>query len=234
MKKKMLFFGYFQFFLVILLPAGAGLSAVFGYTFELASYSLFAILTALMSVYTAILSTKHIECAESKGIRVLFSLLAPLSLINAVFYMLECRIIWVIVSVFTCVGCCCYLTVRYGKPLALKIVAWILFAVMILPVGYFGFLSLIFGGIGKNTVVKTVTSPSGTFYAEVTDSDQGALGGDTLVDVYKKSGINVLLFKIVKKPQRVYVGDWGEFEDMQIYWKDDRCLVINSSEYEIE
>ena len=31
-----------------------------------------------------------------------------------------------------------------------------------------------------------------------------------------------------------YFGEWGEFENMQNYWKDDNCLVINSVEYRIE
>lgn len=50
----------------------------------------------------------------------------------------------------------------------------------------------------------------------------------------QEGGINAIIFKIEKKPQRVYFGDWGEFVNMQIYWKDDGCLVINSVEYEIE
>lgn len=66
------------------------------------------------------------------------------------------------------------------------------------------------------------------------DSDKGALGGDTLVDVYEKSGINAILFKIEKNPQRVYFGEWGEFNNMQIYWKDDECLMIDSTEYKIQ
>ncbi len=105
---------------------------------------------------------------------------------------------------------------------------------MVLPIGYFSFIALIFFNIGQNTVVKTVESPSGKYYAQVIDSDQGALGGDTFVDVYEKSRINAVILKVEKVPQRVYTGDWGEFENMQIYWKDDGCLVINSNEYEIE
>ena len=131
-------------------------------------------------------------------------------------------------------GCCCYLTVKYGKPLALKVVALVLSALMILPICFFSFIALIFGNIGQNTVVQTVESPSGKYYAQVIDSDQGALGGDTLVYVYQDCGINALVFKIEKKPQRVYFGEWGEFNNMQIHWKDDNCLVINSVEYEIK
>lgn len=103
-----------------------------------------------------------------------------------------------------------------------------------MPIGFFSFITLIFGNIGQNTVVQTVESPNGKYYAQVIDSNQGALGGDTLVDVYKKSGINFILFRIEKKPQRVYFGDWGDFENMQIDWKDNGCLVINSVEYQIK
>lgn len=105
---------------------------------------------------------------------------------------------------------------------------------MILPIGFFGFIALIFGNFGQNTVVQSVESPNGIYYAEVIDSDQGALGGDTLVDVYENKGIDILIFKISKEPQRIYHGDWGEFNDMELYWKYDYCLVINSVEYTIK
>ena len=105
---------------------------------------------------------------------------------------------------------------------------------MILPISFFSFIALIFGDIGQNTVVQTVESPNGKYYAQVIDSDQGALGGDTFVDVYERGKINAILFQIENEPQRIYSGDWGEFKNMQIHWKDDNCLVINSVEYEIE
>ena len=126
------------------------------------------------------------------------------------------------------------MTIKYGKPLALKIISLTLSALMVLPIGFISFIFLIFGNIGQNTVVQTVESPSGKYYAQVIDSDLGALGGDTLVDVYEKSGINAIFFKIEKKPQRVYFGEWGEFNNMQIYWKDNECLIINSTEYKIQ
>jgi len=88
--------------------------------------------------------------------------------------------------------------------------------------------------VGQNTVVKTVDSPNGTYYAQVIDSDQGALGRDTLVDVYEHKKLNAILFTIQKKPQRVYTGDWRDYENMQIYWRNDYCLVINGSENRIK
>lgn len=50
-----------------------------------------------------------------------------------------------------------------------------------------------------------------TFARRSIDSDQGALGGNTVVNVYENSVINVIIFRMEKKPQRVYPGEWGTF-----------------------
>ena len=127
-----------------------------------------------------------------------------------------------------------FLLVIYVKRLWIKIIALILSELMLLPMCFIGFIFLIFGNLSQNTVVKTVESPGGKYYAQVIDNDQGALGGNTLVNVYEKRVIDVIIFRIEKKPQRVYLGQWGSYKHMQIHWKDDGCLVINSVEYEIE
>ena len=222
------------FVLVVLFPLGIVLASCFDYTFELISVPAFAIVIAALSICVVVLGIIHKDAINNKVICILVAMITPLSLINAVFYMFKSNQIWVLVSTVICAGCCFFLTIKYGKPIALKIVALVLSALMVLPIGFLGFIVLIFGNIGQNTVVLTVESPSGSYYAQVIDSDQGALGGDTLVNVYEKSGINMILFKIEKKPQQVYFGEWGEFKNMEIYWKDDACIVINSVEYEIE
>ena len=234
MKKAISILMCLLFSLTILYPAGVLITACLGYRFELISISAFAVAIAVLSVCIVILDLVFKNQLESKTVQILLAVITPLSLINAVFYIFECSQIWVIASVLLSAGCCCFLTVKHGKPLALKIVALALSTLMVLPIGFFGFIALILDNLGQNTVVQTVESPSGKYYAQVIDSDQGALGGNTFVDVNEKSGINMILFKIEKKPQRVYIGDWGEFEDMQIHWKDDGCLVIDSVEYKIE
>ncbi len=234
MKKAISILMCLLFALTILYPAGVIITACFGYRFELVSVSAFAIAIAALSACIVVLDLVCKNTLENNAIRILSAVITPLSLINAVLYIVESPQILVIASVLLSAGCCCYLTVKYGKPLALKIVALVLSGLMILPIGFFSFIALIFGNIGQNTVVQTVESPSGKYYAQVIDSDQGALGGDTHVDVYQDCGVDMLLFKIEKKPQTVYFDEWGEFDTMQIQWKDDRCLVINSVEYEIE
>ncbi len=233
MKKAISILICLLFLLTILYPVGVIITACLGYTFELISVSAFAIAIAALSICVVILDIVFPNRFKRKAAQILLALITPLSLINAAFCIFECPRIWVIASVFLSAGCCCCLTVKHGKPSSLKITALVLSALMMLPIGFFSFIALIFGNIGQNTVVKTVESPSGEYYAQVIDSDQGALGGDTLVDVYQKSGINFILFKVEKKPQTVYCGDWGEFENMQIYWKDNDCLVINAVEFPI-
>lgn len=234
MKKTISILMYLLFSLIILYPSGVIIAASLGCSFKLINVTAFAIAIAAVSVSIIVLEFTSNNTLENNVLRVLSAIITPISLINSVLYILECPQIWVIASALISAGCCCYLTVKYGKPLALKIVTLELSALMILPIAFFSFVALIFGNIGQNTVVQTVESPSGKYYAQVIDSDQGALGGDTHVDVYEKSIINAILFRIETKPQRVYVGDWGESNNMQIHWKDDKCLVINSVEYEID
>lgn len=234
MKRTIAVSGAILFALVVVLPFGTLIFSCFGYTFQLERAAAFAIVTALFSFCSAVLSIKEKEACEGGMMKVLFALLAPLSLMNAMVYMFENSSIWVGAGMFICIGCCLFLTIKHGNPLTLKITTLTVFAFMLLPICFLSFMALIFGNIGQNTVVQSIESPSGAYYVEVIDSDQGALGGDTLVEVYENKEIRTLVFKISRKPQRVYLGDWGEFDDMDIYWKDDSCLVINSVEYEIE
>lgn len=234
MKKAMLILTYILFGLTILYPAGRLIAAIFGYGFELTSVSAFAAALAVTAAVTMALGFSCGEMSEKKGLRVALALLSPLSVVNALFYILKSPKIGVIVCMLISVVCCFYLTVRFGKPRLLKNIARVLSVLMLVPMVFLGFMVVFFGNVSQNTVVQTVASPDGRRYAQVTDIDQGALGGDILVEVYPKGELNALLFKIARKPQRVYLGDWGEFQNMKIHWKDDHCLVVNDVEYEIK
>lgn len=101
----------------------------------------------------------------------------------------------------------------------------VLFSLTILvSVGIYSLL----GNTAQKTVVKTIKSPNEAHYAQVVVCDQGALGGNTLVYVFDSKPF---IFKIKKLPEKLYQGQWGEHEYMQIYWKNDNCIVINSTEY---
>ena len=215
--------------LLMLYPLGVALSSAMGYTFELFNDTAYACMIAVVAVFTVVLSVKNEKASYSKVLTVV----APISLITSVFFLLDVMSPWIVIIMAICVGCCIYLSWISVRPKMLKVISLLLTALLISPVGFLGFIALVFGGIGKNTVIQSVPSPNGTYYAELIDSDQGALGGDTLVDIHHSKRINALLFQIEKKPQRVYHGEWGEFEDMEIFWKDDNCLVINSVEHTV-
>ena len=222
------------FVLTVLYPTGVFLSACFGYQFEPVSFTAFAVLIAVLSVCSVALDLTFRIRQVAKATQILWAIITPLSLVNAVFLILGYSRNWIIASALLSAGCCFFLAVEHGKPLVLKIVALALTGLMVLPIGYLSFFAMLLVNFVKNTVVKTVESPSGKYYAQVIDSDQGALGGDTQVKVYENKNINLLLFKIEKKPQSVYFGDWGEFRTMQIYWAGEGCLIINSVSHYIE
>lgn len=91
---------------------------------------------------------------------------------------------------------------------------------------------MLFGkAMSSTTVVMEVDSPRGAYTAVVEDVDQGALGGDTLVRVRDNDRtVNIGIGSFV--PSRyVYYGDWGEWQDMELYWQEEAVLVINGMAY---
>lgn len=233
MKKVTLFLNCLLFVLILLYPVGVIIFACLGYTFELISVSAFAITISILSVCVLILNYKTKAVERKKTVGILASVLIILSLIGAIFCLVECSTPWEVLCVFLSVICVCFVTMKFGKPLPLKISALVASTLLIITIGLFGFFALVFEK-NLNTVVKTVESPTGKYYAEVINNDQGALGGYTFIEVQEKRELNAIVFKIKKKPKRVYEGHWGAFKDMKIFWKDDNYLVINSVEYFIE
>lgn len=92
----------------------------------------------------------------------------------------------------------------------------------------------VFGSLSHNTVVSLIVSPQGTYTAEIIDNDQGALGGNTFVEI--KNNMETLPFLVgeFSKPSvRIYAGEWNEFETMQLYWQDENTIVIQGRTYNI-
>jgi len=119
----------------------------------------------------------------------------------------------------------------FSRPIALKIISLV---ISFLPAGItwlISFIAFIFIGFTSRTVVNTIDSPSGKYYIEVIDADAGATGASTLVEVNEKFEINLIIFKIAKKSKIIYNGRLNEYKNMEVYWKDDNCVVINSKEY---
>ena len=122
--------------------------------------------------------------------------------------------------------------IKHAKSLFLKIASITASTLTILPLVLF--VGIILEPFPQITVVNTVPSPEGTYYAEVTDVDAGALGGETCIHIYESKKLDFIIFSITKTPERIYVGEWKAYEDMQIQWSDEQHIVIDEVIYTIE
>lgn len=122
------------------------------------------------------------------------------------------------------------LSAAFEAPSALKVVSFILSLLMIYPMAVFGIAALFAGNLIETKIVEAVDSPDGKYRAELISSDQGALGGDTYIDVYR-NGIDAYIFKITGKPERVYCSGWMAYLNLDIYWKDNNHFIVGSKEH---
>ena len=217
------------FYLLLLLPVGSSLAFCVGYTLELASYRLYSAVLAVLSVTAAVYSLGVNEEWRERS-AVMCSLLPLAGLICSVF----CVFKLVAFAMLICVGCCFLSAAKSGNPFSLKATSLILSSLMILPVTFFVYIALTFCNLGTDEVVKSVDSPDSRYTAQIIDADQGTLGGETVVRVVKKRGLELLVLSVRLKPQTVYIGEWGEAEDITVYWSSDRAVTVNSYEYKIK
>ena len=102
-------------------------------------------------------------------------------------------------------------------------------------VGLFVGLTTLFSDFGHTEVLKTLASPSETFEARVIDVDQGALGGNTLVDVRDcRFSLDMGFCVIRRRDRRVYTGPWGEGEKLEIAWRGDETLIVGGHAYQLD
>lgn len=234
MKKSQKAAFYLLSALYAFMPLLSAVLLIFGYTAYLFSYSFFSVFLALVSVAAVISIIRNKHGCANKNISIISAFLPILATVNWIIYLFKSQdirneAVVVAVCMPICLICAVIITSKLCKPSGLKIAGIILPLLAVIPLLFFSFLTLL--PIGKNAVINTVSSPNGAFHAEIVDSDQGALGGNTLVYVQKNSGFDAFFFSIKKRRERVYLGDWGEYENMQIYWKDENTLIINSKEY---
>ena len=217
------------FCLLLLFPLGTLAAACFGYTLTLCHYKACGLGLAGIFLLCVGLSLKE-DSHPRKGCAVLTSLLPPLTLINGALYFYGSPSPVGMVSMAVCLGCSIVLQQKRGYKGPLNVMSLFLTGLLALLLLFFTFFWGIFGQLSQGTVVQTIPSPHGEYTAQVVSRDQGAMGGNTLVFVYETKSVNAFLFTIDKKPKQVYTGPWLEYEKMDIYWKDETCLVIHSQE----
>ena len=116
----------------------------------------------------------------------------------------------------------------YVKSIALTATFYTLSGIFVLPILLFIMLS----DFGARTVIAREVSPDMRYCAEVIDDDQGALGGATLLLVYRLDGsFSIGSFDFRKSQIELRSGPWGEFESLS--WQDSEHLSMNGTIYEI-
>ncbi len=218
---------YIQIVLSLSFPLLTLVLYCLGYTVSLFSYIAFSVILALIFL-------AYLRIFKNKEVAKLLAFLPLFSLINLAVYVYKSKSVVVIVCMGICFICSAVIAEKACCSSKTKILSVLISTALSVPVLVLSFAFSAFGNFGVNTVVDTIYSPNKTYYAEIIDSDQGALGGDTVVYVHKTDKLNLLIMTVSKTPQRVYLGEWKEYESMQIQWESEQCLVINSKEYHIE
>lgn len=232
MRKTFSFIPSAEIILFAFYPVCKLIGSIFGYDFILYSYPAFAIIISVLAVICAAL-TMTVKFSASKFGVVLSAAALPVSILYGII-MVFCSS-WSLCIVFALVSAVCSFIIfmKFASSLALKITMGIISAVLAFVMIIEAMLVLLVEGFGATNIIAEYPSPNGSFTAVLIDSDQGALGGDTYVDVTQNKKLNLIIGEFSKAPIRVYSGDWGEFENIEIEWENDNALLINGKFYDI-
>lgn len=220
--------------LIAFCPVISLICYVFGYKFTLVNPGAFAIAIFVLTAITVLVSVFYKEALENITICAVVSALTPMALINTAFYIRSCGTLWIIASVLICVGCG-YLTIRHGKPFTVRTGALVLTAGLLLPMVLVCFVLSVAGKTQNYNILDTVDSPTGAYYAEIIDNNQGEKGGTKMVHIYPEKDIDTPVFRIRKKRiiiyEEFYKANEADEVEVVVQWKDDNHLVINGKNY---
>ena len=221
---------FIPLFTVSLFPLLTLVLFPFEYSVSLTSCKILSAVSAVICIASGYLLKNHIP---DKPERIILSLLPLIQFINSVIYISKSKSLTVAVFMALCFIMCAAISEKNINSDKAKIFSVITSSLLFVAISLVSFVSVFFGNFAVNTVVKTIDSPSGEYYAEIVDSDQGALGGNTVIYVKKSDCLNMMIIKIEKTPERIYIGEWGEYKTMDIKWLNDNTLSIDSTEYKI-
>ena len=190
--------------------------------------TVYAALCALIGLAAAVATRAEAGAEKSAARNVADLLLIPVAFWNFVL----CVRVSVNPAALLCMlvsfGCCLIVSLTNNHRLVFKSLSAVLAILLILPTLLVSFASW----FGATKVVRSVDAPSGSLYAEVIVHDQGALGGSVEVAVSRRIA-ETPVFTLSARQETVYDGPWRDFRDMDLYWKDDACLVIDSTAYPV-
>lgn len=105
---------------------------------------------------------------------------------------------------------------RKLPSLTLRIMAWAVAMPLGLVGGLLALLLLSFSGCHSHSA--PIYSPSGTMAVRIENADMGAVGGQTLVDLYWAQGL---------RRKTIFSGPIGSVEPVDIHWESNLKLTIH-------
>lgn len=215
---------------VLLSIPGLFVAACFNYELELIHLPFYTALLAGLSVCLVILTLVFRYETESAPLKILLAFLLLLSMVNAAFCISVCRQLSVIICSVIQIGCCGYLTVRYGSPRIWKRAILIECVLLLLP-----FIVICYTGkdFPQKTVMNKLISPDGAHYVQV-EAPAPEHDEDAVIAVYKNNRFEFFIFGFTDYPGIVYSCDQSELDRLDIRWKDESSLIIDSQEYRID
>jgi hypothetical protein len=112
---------------------------------------------------------------------------------------------------------------KFEGKRALKIIVLFISSCLLLVSMLLSMLFLAFGFFLKDFVlteeIRTVPSPNGTYSLVVVNVDQGALGGNTLINVRRS------YLGMVEWNRRIYIGRWGKQPNIE--WVGNYEISVN-------
>lgn len=211
------------------------------YVYRPKSYVLFLVVYVILAVTMTFLSIRY--KGESKKVSKLIASFLPLitliyvitllfsfdfSIDYKTYSLLYYEIMFAIILVSSLIIFFIYNDIKW-----LKIIVGILSAGVGALFGFVLFLSLVFTNFGKSDILQIVNSPDNTYVAMAISHDEGALGGDTCVNVRNiQKDIRLLSGTLTSLRKEIWRGNWNEKPVLQ--WKDNTNLLVNGTDYNIK
>lgn len=169
------------------------------------------------------------ELAPTRPRNGIYLLILPMSIINGLCWG-AFRTAWAAALALVDVGFVAI--VFYRRAGSGRILVSMLCLLLGMFAAWIGSLVHFIGGMTHDTVVWELTSPQGSYTAQIIDNSQGAMGGATYVDVQDHRGdVDLLVGRFSRREIRIYSGKTGEYQDLQIEWLDEQTLIINGERY---
>lgn len=210
----------------LLFPAIILLTKLLQLTLKIESGLAYAAITTVVYYTIGILLLINKGKGIGKAPSVLLAVTLLLNQINALFFIFTVENMFAMFLVASWFVLTVVIVAVYVNNVGLKATFYALSGVLVLPICLFILLS----DFGSNTVLAHEISPDNTYCAEVIDNDQGALGGATILNVYKyDESFSIGSFDFRKNQKRIYYGRWGEYKSLR--WSDNDHLTLNEATY---